>query len=527
MKQIEEQTKIEALEKQNRILRKKLERIEAEQEKLEHINLAKESLLKKVIEELKESKICLEHKSTELEIALQNFQLQEESLRLIVEGTASHTGDEFFRHCVRFLAQVMKVKYAFITQIDDTGAKARVTALWTGEEFAENIEYDLADTPCAHVYEFGFAIFPNLLAQEFPNNCQMANLNAESFMGIAITNSKGNVIGTLGIMDTKPLKQYSPAQESILQIFAARVGAEIIRNQVELKLRQQAYDLETTIKELQFTQAQLIHSEKMSSLGQLVAGIAHEINNPVGFIHSNISPANQYIQDLLSLIQLYQQHYPNPVLPILKHIDNIELDFLIEDLPRIITSMEVGTERIRDIVLSLRNFSRLDEAELKPVNLHEGLDSTLMILEHRLKATTNNLGIKIIKEYGNLPLVECCCGQLNQVFMNILTNAIDALEENIQNNHSPQITIKTEVLNQRWVAIRIADNGAGMTEQTHAKLFDPFFTTKPVGKGTGMGMSISYKIITEKHGGKLSCNSSLGNGTEFIIEIPINVSTAV
>ncbi|AFY34592.1 ATP-binding protein [Calothrix sp. PCC 7507] len=272
-------------------------------------------------------------------------------------------------------------------------------------------------------------------------------------------------------------------------------------------------------QEVEQLAVQLVQSEKMSSLGQLVAGVAHEINNPVNFIDANLTYANNYTQDLLRLLQLYQQHYPHPVPEIQDEAATIDFDFLITDFPRLLTSMKVGATRIKEIVLSLRNFSRLDEAEFKAVNIHEGIDNTLMILENRLKATSKNPGIEVSKEYSELPLVECYAGQLNQVFMNILANAIDASEES---TNQPQIRICTELIGDTQVIIRIADNGLGIPDNLQKRLFDPFFTTKPVGKGTGLGLSISYKIITEKHQGKVQCISSVGKGTEFVITIPIH-----
>jgi PAS domain S-box-containing protein len=296
------------------------------------------------------------------------------------------------------------------------------------------------------------------------------------------------------------------------------------RKRAEALLRQQTQELLQALDELQRTQIQLVQSEKMSSLGQLVAGVAHEINNPVSFIYGNLAHADGYTQDLLQLLQLYQQHYPNPGLEIQDFTKKIELDFLKSDLPELLNSMKFGAERIREIVLSLRTFSRLDEAEMKAVDIHEGIDSTLMILQSHLKANGSHRGIEVIKEYTNLPLVECYAGQLNQVFMNILTNAIHGLEESLVNGkiiNNPQIRIRTEVVAQNQVIIRIADNGIGIPEEIKQRLFDPFFTTKPVGKGTGMGLSICYQIITEKHGGCLECISQPGSGAEFAIAIPL------
>ncbi len=281
---------------------------------------------------------------------------------------------------------------------------------------------------------------------------------------------------------------------------------------------------------LKQTQSQLVQSEKMSSLGQMVAGIAHEINNPVNFIYGNLNPATEYTQDLLTLIQLYQQEYPKPTSVIQEHIEAIELDFIAEDLRNILSSMRMGTERIYQLVLSLRNFSRLDEAEVKAVDIHEGIESTLIILQHRFKATSEHSGINIIKNYGKLPKIECYVAQVNQVFMNILSNAVDALESDNQVSTSSQtldITIETSCFKQQniqttdWILIVIRDNGSGMSPSVQSKIFDPFFTTKSVGKGTGLGLSISYQIIVEKHQGMIECHSQVGQGTEFKIKIPV------
>ncbi|HEY9605940.1 MAG TPA: PAS domain S-box protein [Allocoleopsis sp.] len=282
--------------------------------------------------------------------------------------------------------------------------------------------------------------------------------------------------------------------------------------------------LRQTLHELQKTQAQLIQTERLSSLGQLVAGIAHEINNPVSFIYGNLPHADQYIEDLLYLIDLYQQHHPQPALAIREAMEEINFDFVVEDLPKLLSSIQLGADRIRQIVLSLRNFSRLDEAQYKPVDLHAGIDSTLLLLQNRLIAKRGRPDIRTIKEYGQLPLVECYASQLNQVFMNLLSNAIDALEESRVSDDKERslcIWIRTEVQDSDNVAIRIIDNGIGMTPKILGQLFTPFFTTKPAGKGTGLGLSISYQIVVEKHGGKLQCFSTPGEGTEFLIQLPI------
>ncbi|MBC1222567.1 HAMP domain-containing protein [Nostoc sp. UCD121] len=315
------------------------------------------------------------------------------------------------------------------------------------------------------------------------------------------------------------------------QLHESFTALEKSKEKLEDRVEERTTELKNTLEELQRTQSQVIQSEKMSSLGQLVAGVAHEINNPVNFIHGNLVYVQEYTQDLLAFVQLYQQHDPNPAAEIQTVAEDIELEFLQEDLPKMLSSMKVGTDRIRQIVLSLRNFSRIDEAEFKSVDIHEGIDSTLMILQHRLKAKPEQPEIEVIKDYGTIPLVECYAGQLNQVFMNILVNAVDALEENnikrtyqeIEENPS-RIKIRTSVINSTWLEIAIADNGIGISKEFQQRIFDPFFTTKPIGKGTGMGMSISYQIITEKHGGKLECFSNSGEGTEFIIQIPLQLN---
>ena len=270
-------------------------------------------------------------------------------------------------------------------------------------------------------------------------------------------------------------------------------------------------------QELKQTQSQLIQTEKMSSLGQMVAGIAHEINNPVNFIGGNIDYANKYIQDLTDLVTLYQEYYPNPPDAILQRIEDIELEFLREDLPKTLSSMKMGADRIHEIVVSMRNFSRSDDGNMKSADIHEGIDSTLVILNHRLKQ-----GIQVIKQYGKLPAVECSPAQLNQVFMNVIGNAIDALEEMKKGDkgYSPTIWISTEVTADNTVTVKIRDNGPGIAAGCAQQIFDPFFTTKSIGKGTGLGLAISYQIVA-KHHGKIEVNSQIGQGTEFVITLPV------
>ncbi|MGD1944401.1 MAG: ATP-binding protein [Leptolyngbyaceae cyanobacterium] len=328
-------------------------------------------------------------------------------------------------------------------------------------------------------------------------------------------------------------RAWQESEIKLLQSLAAQVSIAI--QQAELYsqtqesadiARAKAAQLEESLQTLQQTQTQLVQTEKMSGLGQMVAGIAHEINNPVNFIYGNIPHIKEYLGDLTTLVSLYQKHHPNPAPAVADFIAEIDLEYLLADLSKILTSFQLGSQRIRQIVSSLRTFSRLDEADMKAVDIHEGIDSTLLILHHRFKAKPDRPEIHIVKEYSELPLLECYPSQLNQVFMNLLSNAVDALEQELMAGdraHKPEaatVKIITAKLNNQ-VLIRIRDNGPGIDEQHRAKLFDPFFTTKPIGKGTGLGLSISHQIVADKHGGQLTVSSELGQGSEFQIYVPI------
>jgi light-regulated signal transduction histidine kinase (bacteriophytochrome) len=365
---------------------------------------------------------------------------------------------------------------------------------------------------------------------------------------------KGEALwGLLCIHQCTAPRHWQTSEVDFARQIAAHLGVAIQQAELLEEKQQQAEQLKVALENLKQTQTKLIQTEKMSSLGQLVAGVAHEINNPVNFIYGNLTYTNQYARDLLNLLELYHKHYPRPDIEISEYAHAIDLDFLKEDLPKILNSMKVGSERIRKLVLSLRNFSRLDQAEMKPVDIHEGLDSTLLILQHRLKSKPNQPAIAIVKVYGELPPVECYASQLNQVFMNVLSNAIDALEDHNTSRaqeqiqaYPSQITISTSVKHvglednpdkpqdsstpvsppSSHVVIQIADNGPGISPALQEQIFDPFFTTKPIGKGTGLGLSISYQIVVEKHGGVFECDSQLGGGTRFWIEIPVRQPTS-
>lgn len=345
----------------------------------------------------------------------------------------------------------------------------------------------------------------------------------------ALSDSLDKVKGlNLGAVDyiTKPFQQEEVVARVKMQLRLYQMHRQLEANneQLEQRVEERTQELSKVLDNLKKAQMHLVQSEKMSSLGQMMAGIAHEINNPVNFIYGNLKPASDYFKELIDLVKLYQVKYPTPDKELQAHLDALDLPFMIEDAYKLLESLRIGSDRIRQIVLSMRNFSRLDEASIKSVDIHEGIDSTLLILQHKLRTGANNKPVEVIKQYGHLPLVECYPSQLNQVFMNILSNAMDAFEAHSRQLEDRPFTIEitTSLATADSICIQIKDNGTGIPTQILNKLFDPFFTTKPVGKGTGLGLSISHQIIVEKHGGEVDCTSQMGQGTCFTIKVPIS-----
>ncbi|AUB39939.1 GAF domain-like [Nostoc flagelliforme CCNUN1] len=348
-------------------------------------------------------------------------------------------------------------------------------------------------------------------------------MQARAYMIVPIFQGE-KLWGLLAAYQNIKPRDWQEDEVDLLMQIGTQLGVGLQQAELLEQTQRQKEEITQTFKELQHTQSQLIQSEKMAGLGQLVAGVAHEINNPISFIYGNITYVTEHAENLLKLLRLYQKQYPKTTGEIQKQATALDLDFISDDLPKVLTSMKIGADRISQLVLSLRSFSRLDETGMKPVDLHEGIDSTLLILQHRLQPETNYFAIEVVKQYGELPPLVCYGAQMNQVFMNILNNAIDALENSATSRKqidNPKIWIRTEVIEGNTILIWIADNGCGIPEIKRSRIFEPFFTTKQPGQGTGLGLSISYQIIVEKHGGNIKCVSEPGKGCEFWIEIPI------
>jgi GAF domain-containing protein len=348
-------------------------------------------------------------------------------------------------------------------------------------------------------------------------------MEARAYMIVPIFQGE-KLWGLLGAYQNIQPRDWQEDEVDLLMQIGTQLGVGLQQGELLEQTQRQKEELTQTIKELQNTQSQLIQSEKMAGLGQLVAGVAHEINNPISFIYGNITYVNEHSENLFKLLRLYQKQYPKTTGEIQKQVVALDLDFISDDLPKILASMKIGAERISQLVLSLRTFSRLDETEMKLVDIHKGIDSTLLILQHRLQPENNSFAIEVVKQYGELPQILCYAAQMNQVFMNILNNAIDALENSANSGKiidNPKIWIRTEVIEGNSILIWIADNGCGIPEMMQSRIFEPFFTTKQPGQGTGLGLSISYQIIVEKHGGNIKYVSEPGNGCEFRIEIPM------
>ncbi|MFB2936239.1 AAA family ATPase [Aerosakkonemataceae cyanobacterium BLCC-F154] len=462
-------------------------------------------------------------------------------LGMVIEASQAISGEIVFSGLLDKLIKIV---------IENAGAQRGILLLKQGEQWvveAKGIVTDEDITVSQHGYDYSEENLPTTVinyveitqktlvledatvATIFANDTYILENKPKSVLCTPVI-YKGNLMGMILLENYLSSGVFNAQRVEIIKALSAQIAVSIENARIYQKEQEKSQLLEQSLSKLQTTQNHLFQVEKISSLGQMVAGVVHEINNYVSFIAGNLYHTNEYVQDLLNLVGLYQQEYSHPSLIIQDEIEAMELDYIVTDLPKILTSMQLGTERIREVTQTLRNFSRVDETEKKLVDIHGGIDNTLIILDQRLKAKPERPAIQVIKEYGDLPLVECYTGQLNQVFMNILSNAIDAMEQEnvgrtfaeIQRNPN-EIVVRTELLNSQWVSISIKDNGMGMPEAVRKRLFEPFFTTKPVGKGTGLGLSISHQIVVEKHGGSFQCVSTLGEGTEFIVRLPIRL----
>ena len=478
----------------------------------------------------------------------------ESIIELIVRDTAASTGQSFFEGLVRNLAQALHVRHCLLTELLSNG-QLRTLAFWQDGKISPNITYDPTPGPCGVVLDKDIYYCKYGVQKLFPHQPALPLLEAESYVGVSLRDHHGKVLGNIALLDSSPILERK-LYEDLLKLFAARASAELERKQAidalrklnaELELRVenrtaklalQAEELQKALANLKQTQASLIHSEKMSALGQLVGGVAHELNNPISFIKGNLGYAHEYSQLLFELVELYRehcsQHNIEPSEQILAKFNSFDFDYIAKDLPKLYQSMDAGVDRVEKIVRSLRTFSRLDESDYKSINLNENISSILLLFQDRLHRECSGTDIQIIENYGDIPDVTCYPGELNQAFMNLLYNAIAAVEEKaasykntlVESNSQSKpfqgiVRVTTKLVSSDQVAIGIHDNGVGIPEAIKKDVFDPFFTTKPVGEGTGLGLSTAYQIIVEKHGGRLELSSSLGQGSKFVIFIPL------
>lgn len=463
-------------------------------------------------------------------------------IKQVFEGTALSIGHDFFTSLARNLSHALDIPYVILTRLGDDG-KLHGLAFWNEGEFSELDCYDPNIAPCGETLKEGSYFCPYNVQKLFPKDRDLVALNAQSYYGVALKNSREEVIGNLYVVDRRTMSD--PAlYEGVLNLFAMRAAAELEREQYLQQIQElndlnahlyeqeqiKSAHLAKTLHKLEQTQVQLVHTEKIAALGQLVAGVAHEVNNPVSCISGNLECSQECVQSLLEILALYQAQLPNPDATLQEKIEEADLAFISKDLPNMLTSMKEGVFRVKDIMQSLRSYSRNDGHKRQTVDIHKGLETTLMILKHKMKANSCRPEIQIKKQYGKLPDISCFPGQLNQVFMNIIANAIDAFEDINRFRHYREIEANPNVIEirtmnleeQNSIQIVIADNGPGIPKEVRQRIFNSFFTTKPEGKGTGLGLSISWDIVTELHRGKIECCSEMGQGTQFILILPLN-----
>ncbi|PZO11927.1 MAG: GAF domain-containing protein [Leptolyngbya foveolarum] len=500
-------------------------------QQVQGLNANLEAQVEERTQQLQQRTQQLQHSNQELE---NSFSRQEALVGIVSKIRESLDIEEIFRVTTQELSQIMTVDRASVYRFDaDWGGEIVADFNWVTPEWRDTGSLGVGtvwnDTHLQETqggrYRNGEVFVVDDVYQQGLSQCHLdiyEQFKIKAFITVPILVGQ-ELWGILGVYQHQETRKWERPEVEFTNQIAAQLGVALQHASLLAHNRSKTEALSNTLNNLKETQAQLIQTEKMSSLGQLVAGIAHEINNPVNFIHANLAHLNEYTGNLFRVLASYQSHYPDPTDDIEALLEEVDLEYIEQDLPKLCSSLSVGTKRIREIVTSLRNFSRLDESSVKTVDLHEGIESTLLILQHRLKTSDSKTTVKVVKDYGDLPLVECHSGQINQVFMNLIANAIDVLlsmEPADDNDKTKTITITTQQTSPDWVKVSVKDDGEGIEPNVLKKLFDPFFTTKMVGKGTGLGLSISYRIIKE-HEGKLYCNSTPGEGAEFVIELPV------